>query len=143
MLHITFHGGSRLRPPPPPPLHPSSPPSGELHATSALRGSLWNVIQLYGVPEKMSRIVKLLHSDTQCCVRPSPPRGGVLSVMAYTGRLLPKGVPFSNIGKTTTTNQCRRVPDLWRPGSVKIKRYYTKNGRLIPTAKRGKEIKQP
>ena len=49
----------------------------------------------------------------------------------------------SNIGKTTTTNQCRRVPDLWRPGSVKIKRYYTKNGRLIPTAKRGKKIKQP
>ena len=49
----------------------------------------------------------------------------------------------SNIGKTTTTNQCRRVPDLWRPRSVKIKRYYTKNGRLIPTAKRGKEIKQP
>ena len=48
----------------------------------------------------------------------------------------------SNIGKTTTTNQCRRVPDLWRPRSVKIKRYYTKNGRLIPTAKRGKEIKQ-
>ena len=30
----------------------------------------------------------------------------------------------SNIGKTTTTNQYRRVPDLWRPGSVKIKRYY-------------------
>ena len=49
----------------------------------------------------------------------------------------------SNIGKTPTTNQCRRVPDLWRPGSVKIKRYYTKNGRLIPTSKRGKEIKQP
>ena len=49
----------------------------------------------------------------------------------------------SNIGKTTTRNQCRRVPDLWRPGPVKIKRYYTKNGRLIPTAKRGKEIKQP
>ena len=39
-------------------------------------------------------------------------------------------------------NQCKRVPDHWRPGSVKIKRYYTKNGRLIPTAKRGKEIKQ-
>ena len=49
----------------------------------------------------------------------------------------------SNIGKTPTTNQCRRVTDLWRPGSVKVKRYYTKNGRLIPTAKRGKEIKQP
>ena len=49
----------------------------------------------------------------------------------------------SNIGKTTTTNQCRRVPDLWRSGSVKIKRYYTKSGRLIPTAKRGKEIKRP
>ena len=48
----------------------------------------------------------------------------------------------SNIGKTTTTNQCRRVPDLWRPGSIKIKRYYTNNGRLISTAKRGKEIKQ-
>ena len=47
-----------------------------------------------------------------------------------------------NISKTTTTNQCRRVPDLWRPGSVKVKRYYTKNGRLIPTAKRGKEIKK-
>ena len=46
------------------------------------------------------------------------------------------------IGKTTTTNQCKRVPDLWRPGSVKIKRYCTKNGRLIPTAKRGKEMKQ-
>ena len=30
----------------------------------------------------------------------------------------------SNIGKTTTTNQYRRVPDLWRPGAVKIKRYY-------------------
>ena len=29
----------------------------------------------------------------------------------------------SNIGKTTTTNQCRRVPDLWRPGSVTIKRH--------------------
>ena len=49
----------------------------------------------------------------------------------------------SNIGKTTTTNQCRRVPNLWRPGSVKMKIYCTKNGRLIPTAKRGKEIKQP
>ena len=45
-----------------------------------------------------------------------------------------------NIGKTTTTNQCKRLPDLWRPGSVKIKRYYAKNGRLIPTAKRGKEL---
>ena len=42
-----------------------------------------------------------------------------------------------NIGKTTTTNQYKRVPDLWRPGSVKIKRYYVKSGRLIPTAKRG------
>ena len=52
-------------------------------------------------------------------------------------------VKLSNIGKTTTTNQCRRVPDLWRPGLVKIKRYCTKNGRLIPTVKRGKEIKQP
>ena len=49
----------------------------------------------------------------------------------------------SNIGKNTTTNQCRGVPDLWRPGSVKLKRYYTKNGRLIPTAKRVKETKQP
>ena len=49
----------------------------------------------------------------------------------------------SNIGKTTTTNQCRGVPNLWRPGSVKITIYYTKNGRLIPTAKRGKEINQP
>ena len=47
----------------------------------------------------------------------------------------------SNIGKTTTTNQYRRVPDLWRPGSVKIKRYYTKNDRLTPTAMRGKENK--
>ena len=47
----------------------------------------------------------------------------------------------SNISReTTATNQCKR--DLWRPGSVKIKRYYAKNGRLIPTAKRGKEIKQ-
>ena len=37
-----------------------------------------------------------------------------------------------NISKTTTTNQCKRVLDLWRPGhgSVKIKRYYAKNGRL-------------
>ena len=34
------------------------------------------------------------------------------------------------------------MPDLWRPGSVKIKRYYAKNGRLILAAKRGKEIKQ-
>ena len=49
----------------------------------------------------------------------------------------------SNISKTTATNQCRRVPDLWRPGSVKIKRYYTKNGRLIPTAKRGKDQRFP
>ena len=49
---------------------------------------------------------------------------------------------ISNIGKTTTQNQCERVPDLWRPGSVIIKRYYARNGRLIPTAKRGKEIKQ-
>ena len=32
----------------------------------------------------------------------------------------------SNIGKTTTTNQYKRVPDFWRPGSVKIKRYYAK-----------------
>ena len=48
----------------------------------------------------------------------------------------------SNIGKTTTGNQCKRMPDLWRPGKVKIERYYAKNGRLIPTAKRGKEIKQ-
>ena len=40
------------------------------------------------------------------------------------------------------TNQCKRVQDLWRPESVKIKRYYAKNGRLIPTVKRGKEIKQ-
>ena len=47
-----------------------------------------------------------------------------------------------NIRKTTTTNQCKRVPDLWRTGSVKIKKYYAKNGKLIPTAKRGKEIKQ-
>ena len=47
----------------------------------------------------------------------------------------------SNIGKTTTTNQYRRVPDLWRAGLVKIKRYYTKSGRLIPRAKRGKENK--
>ena len=39
-----------------------------------------------------------------------------------------------NIGKTTTTNQCNRVTDLWRPGSVKIK-----NGRLIPTAKRAEK----
>ena len=39
-------------------------------------------------------------------------------------------------------NQCKRVPDLWRRGSVKIKRYYAKNGRLIPTTKRGKEIKR-
>ena len=46
----------------------------------------------------------------------------------------------SNIGKITTTNQCKRVPDLCRPGEGKIKRYYAKNGRLIPTAKRGKEI---
>ena len=45
----------------------------------------------------------------------------------------------SNIAKTTTTNQCRRVPNLWRPGPVKIKRYYTRNGRLIPTAKSEKE----
>ena len=30
----------------------------------------------------------------------------------------------SNISKTTATNQCKQVPDLWRPGSVKIKRYY-------------------
>ena len=54
---------------------------------------------------------------------------------------IPESVLYksSNIGKTTTTNQCRRVPELWRPGSVKIKRYYTKNGRLIPTAKREKE----
>ena len=44
------------------------------------------------------------------------------------------------MGKSTTTNKCKRVPDLWRP--VKIKRYYAKNGRLIPTTKRGKEIKQ-
>ena len=49
---------------------------------------------------------------------------------------------LSNISKTTATNQCKRVPDLRRPGSVRIKRYYAKNGRLIPTAKRGKEIKQ-
>ena len=48
----------------------------------------------------------------------------------------------SNICKTTTTNQCKRVPDLWRPGSVKIKRYYAKSSRLIPTAKKGKEMKQ-
>ena len=48
----------------------------------------------------------------------------------------------SNIGKTTTTKQCKRVPDLWRPGSVKIKRYYAKNGRLISGVKGGKEIKQ-
>ena len=48
----------------------------------------------------------------------------------------------SNIRKTTKTNQCRRVPDLWRPGSVKIKRCYIKNGRLIPKAKRRKEIRQ-
>ena len=41
----------------------------------------------------------------------------------------------SNIEKTTTTNQYRRVPDLWRPGSDEIKRYYTKNGGLISTAK--------
>ena len=41
----------------------------------------------------------------------------------------------SNIEKTTTTNQYRRVPDLWRPGSDGIKRYYTKNGGLISTAK--------
>ena len=53
--------------------------------------------------------------------------------------LFPLANKSSNIGKTTTTNKCRRVPDLWRPGSVKIKRYYTKNGRLIPTAKRGKK----
>ena len=33
----------------------------------------------------------------------------------------------------------QKSADLWRPGSVKIKRYYAKNGRLIPTAKRGKE----
>ena len=31
----------------------------------------------------------------------------------------------SNIGKNTTTNQCKKVPDLWRPGSVEIKRYYS------------------
>ena len=51
------------------------------------------------------------------------------------------GLPkLPNIGKTTTTNQCKRVPDLWRPGSVKIKRYYVINIRLILKAKRGKEI---
>ena len=33
----------------------------------------------------------------------------------------------SNINKTTSTNQCKRVPDLRRPGSVKIKRYYAKD----------------
>ena len=49
---------------------------------------------------------------------------------------------FSNIDKITTTNQCKRVLYLWRPGSVKIERYYAKNGRLMPTAKRGKEVKQ-
>ena len=59
------------------------------------------------------------------------------------GSIDPGAFKSSNIGKTTTTNQCRRVPDVWRPGSVAIKRYYTKNGRLIPTVKRGKEIKQP
>ena len=32
------------------------------------RGSLWNIIQLYGVLAKMTRIVNLLHSDTQCCI---------------------------------------------------------------------------
>ena len=52
------------------------------------------------------------------------------------------GNESSNISKTTATNQCKRVPDLRRPGSVRIKRYYAKNGRLIPTAKRGKGIKQ-
>ena len=32
----------------------------------------------------------------------------------------------SNISKTTATNQCKRVPDLKRPGSVRIKRYCAK-----------------
>ena len=32
----------------------------------------------------------------------------------------------SNIGRITTTNQCKKVPDLWRRGSVKIERYYAK-----------------
>ena len=32
----------------------------------------------------------------------------------------------SNISKTTATNQCKRVPDLRRPGSVRIKRYCAK-----------------
>ena len=50
-------------------------------------------------------------------------------------------ITSSNIGKTTTTNQYRRVPNLRKAGRVKIKRYYTKSGRLIPTQKRGKENK--
>ena len=32
----------------------------------------------------------------------------------------------SNISKTTAANQCKRVPDLRRPGSVRIKRYCAK-----------------
>ena len=35
---------------------------------SVHRGSLWNIMQLYGIPAKMIKIVKLLYSDTQCCV---------------------------------------------------------------------------
>ena len=45
-----------------------------------------------------------------------------------------------NIGKIASPNQSKRVPDLWRPGKGKIKIDYGKNGRLIPMAKRGKEI---
>ena len=46
----------------------------------------------------------------------------------------------SNFDKATPTNQCERVPDLWRPRSLKSKDTDANNVRLIPTAKGGKEI---
>ena len=39
--------------------------------------------------------------------------------MSLSGRTRPLSNKSCNFGKTTTTNQCKMVPDLWRPGSVK------------------------
>ena len=44
---------------------------------------------------------------------------------------------------TIKSNVCVRFSDVAALVRSDMNRCYTKNGRLIPTAKRGKEIKQP
>ena len=61
-----------------------------------------------------------------CDFQPSFMGGSVRFALIGRGGSCVFSNKSSNISKTTATNQCKRVPDLRRPGSVRIKRYCAK-----------------